>query len=217
MLVLNQPINPAPRQKLFIVVTVCCLMFVSGCQSTQTNEKATANPTPISEDSGIQKQLSLSDEVVFQNTRQLIDQHNFEKAKPLLVKLHNKYPSNHPILFHLALCQLHQDEFERALQTINKAIALAPSKSEFYNLRGNVNVKTAQYQSAEKDFLKSVELNANSSDALYNLALLNDIYFQDISTAYQYYRRYIALVPADKETQNWLKQLEYSLPKGASQ
>ena len=72
-------------------------------------------------------------------------------------------------------------------------------------------MKKKQFSEAEKYYKTAISINKNFALAHYNLALLYDIYFQDIKRAYAQYLKYLSLVPDDKETQAWADELKYSL------
>jgi uncharacterized protein YdbL (DUF1318 family) len=53
----------------------------------------------------------------------------------------------------------------------------------------------------------AIGLDPNYSYALYNIAILHDIYLQDTGKALEYYNRYLALVTDDAATRSWVEHL----------
>ncbi len=83
--------------------------------------------------------------------------------------------------------------------------------AEVHNVLGLLAVEQKAFKKAETEYLLAVTLDKKLASAHYNLALLYDIYFQDIDKAYQSYQTYLSLNPNDSKTRDWVDQLKYSL------
>ena len=74
--------------------------------------------------------------------------------------------------------------------------------------KGNI-VKARDY------YLRAIEIKDNYALAHYNLALVYDIYIQDIPKAIGHYQKYLALIKRkDQKTAEWVEQLKASMKKG---
>ncbi len=85
------------------------------------------------------------------------------------------------------------------------------SVAQAYNLQGLILQKEGQFEQAKQAFEKAIDRKSQYAEALYNLALLYDVYLQDIAKAVTYYNQYLAIVGEDDATQGWVDQLSSSL------
>ncbi len=68
---------------------------------------------------------------------------------------------------------------------------------------------------AKKDYIKAIELKPDYINAHYNLALLYDIYLQEITLAIKHYETYLSLLKkTDEATQEWVNHLRGTLANG---
>ena len=68
---------------------------------------------------------------------------------------------------------------------------------------------------AKNDYLKAIQLKPDYINAQYNLALLYDIYLQDIKSAIQHYEIYLSLIDKpDEPTLEWVNHLKGTLKNG---
>ena len=145
---------------------------------------------------------------------QLIDKQDYESAEKILLKLSKRNPSVAGVWANLAIAHYHQNETGDAEAAAKRAYELNGNDAEILNLMGLLAVKRGEFKTAEAHYKKAIELKSEFANAHYNLALLFDIYYQDIALAYQYYNRYLSLVgEQDKETADWVEQLKYSLER----
>lgn len=143
---------------------------------------------------------------------QLIDKQDYESAEKILIKLSKKSASVAGVWANLAIAHYHQNETTSSQTAAKNAYELNDNDAEILNLMGLLAVKRGDFKSAEAHYKKAIELKSEFANAHYNLALLFDIYYQDIAMAYQHYNRYLALTGGqDKETADWVEQLKYSL------
>jgi len=62
------------------------------------------------------------------------------------------------------------------------------------------------------DYLKAIEIKPAYANAQYNLALLYDIYLQEIELAIKHYEIYTSLLKKpDEATQEWINHLKGTL------
>lgn len=112
----------------------------------------------------------------------------------------------------LALAQLKTNDIPQAKQSAANALQLEPQSATLENLLGLIDVEDGAYKTAEKHYSRALELNPNLANAHYNLALLNDIYYQNVARAIQHYERYLALINnTDPDTETWVAELKRKL------
>lgn len=145
---------------------------------------------------------------------QLIDKQDYESAEKILAKLSRRNTAVAGVWANLAIAHYLQNDADSAETAAKRAYELNDNDAEILNLLGLLAVKRGDFKSAEAHYKKAIELESEFANAHYNLALLFDIYYQDIALAYQHYNRYLSLTGGqDKETADWVEQLKYSLER----
>ncbi len=131
----------------------------------------------------------------------------------------NEFIRLHPQLAgaysNLALIEYKEAKYAEAMKLAEKAITLNPQQAQAYHIRGKTYVKLGKIHEAKADYLKAVELKPGYIQAQYNLALLYDIYLQDIASAVKHYELYMALNKTqDEKTRDWISHLKGTLANG---
>jgi Tfp pilus assembly protein PilF len=112
----------------------------------------------------------------------------------------------------LALVQLRLGNIVQAKHSATNAMQLELKSASLENLMGLIDVEDGAYKAAEQHYTQALRLDPNFANAHYNLALLNDIYYQNIAKAIQHYERYLALInSADPDTEAWIAELKRNL------
>lgn len=115
----------------------------------------------------------------------------------------------------LALIHFENEEYDQALKLVEPAIELNNRQSQAYNLRAQLSIINGEVLKARDDYLKAIELNPKYTNAQYNLALLYDVYLQDVKLALQHYEIYMSLITLpDETTQSWIEHLQRTLNNG---
>ncbi len=158
--------------------------------------------------------LAVQDAEKYLEAMKAIDKSNYRFAEKTLVKLRKRNPNVTGVWANLAIAQFKQGLNEQAEKSALRANKLNPKDAEIYNLLGLIFVELGRFPLADKHYKNAINLNKSYADAHYNIALLYDIYFQDIPAAYIHYKRYLELIDfKDKETSDWVEQLKYSLDR----
>ncbi len=115
----------------------------------------------------------------------------------------------------LALIDYQQKKYERSFKQINKAIELNPLQAQSYHLRAQIQLQNGEIKQARNDYQKALELDPAYLNAHYNLALLYDIYLQEIALAIEHYSIYLSLLgEKDEIMQDWINHLKGTLENG---
>lgn len=155
-----------------------------------------------------------SDEARYQAALLQLKQGNVGAASEALASLALRYESNPEIRMNLAMAYYLAAEPDRAEEvlTIGDDLSRLP---HYHNLRGLLAVQRGDYQSAEQHYRQALELDAEHAQSHYNLALLYDMFYQDLAAARPHYLRYLELIDGnDGETTAWLRQIESALARG---
>lgn len=190
----------------FILICVA-LLALNACQTpspkpTIKTEKQVTDINSLNEQQAANYQLALA----------ALEEQDFTKAQSLLVKLTSQKPNLAGPWANLGLLNLMQKKLTKADEYLSKALTLNPEMPEVLNLMGVIATHNRKIKRAESYYLSAIKYNNNYSNAYYNLALLYDIYLQDIAKAASNYRQYLKLVDnKDETTLSWVEQLEASL------
>ena len=192
---------------LRLIVTFVVTLVLSAC-GTQPVVKET---TELTSTERTQLPLSLGDIAVLENATSLMRDQKWKQAIKPLKKLQRKYPTNDIVAVNLASSYFASDNIDDAESICNEALSINNNSAEAHNLFGLISVERRKFTVAEASYKKAISLNANYANAHFNLALLYDMYYQEIPKAYQHYLKYLTLVPDDQSTKDWVEQLKYSL------
>ncbi|VUD66186.1 Outer membrane protein assembly factor BamD [Thalassocella blandensis] len=195
--------------KFFSITGIVCLII--SCGSTPTKPDQVAQPDTTLEEAQ-PSTLTDIDQSAYQNAKQNLDEGDIKKAQNQFKTLSRKYPKNPKVMVNLATCQYLTSDFDNSAKTLEKVDAYSADVADYHNLKGLLSVQAKKFPDAEKAYLNAIKLNDKFANAHYNLALLYDIYFQDIKNAFFHYTKYLSLIDhEDQETKDWVEQLKYSL------
>ena len=196
---------------LFRLCLTCLIAtLLASCASPGIEPAAVEEGTPSSEAS-TPSAMSELDKSQYLQAIDYLNQNQPAAAESILTKLARKYPQNLEINVNLATTFYKSGEFKRAKKAITKTQSREDTLPEVHNLLGLLAVENREFSQAEAQYQTALKLDKRFAIAHYNLALLYDIYFQDIPRAYSHYMEYLTLVPDDEQTKDWVDQLRYSL------
>jgi len=180
----------------------------------QDSIKPTADSSSL-EESEKTKSVSKSDREKYRDGITALHNDDLSKAQ----RIFNEFIRNKPGLAgaysNLALVYFKQKEYEKSLKQINKALELNPKQAQALNLRAQLYVIDGEIHKAKDDYLKAVEIKPAYVNAQYNLALLYDVYLQEINLAIKHYKIYMSLLKkTDETTKEWISHLEGTLKDG---
>jgi len=188
------------------------LLLLSGCAENPVSNSATS---PSSQASKSIQDTAIAELAMYGEAINELNNKQFEQAKALLHTITTKRPQLAGPWANLALIDINANQLEPAKEKLNKAISLDPNMSQAYNLLGYIEKKEGNINKAITYYLKAIDKNPEYAIAHYNVALLYDIYLQDIPDAIQHYKRYLELTKEqDKQTADWVTELESTLKKG---
>jgi tetratricopeptide (TPR) repeat protein len=140
---------------------------------------------------------------------------DFSAARRIFSEFIRENPQMAGAYANLALIHFENQEYDQALKLVERAIGLNNRQSQAYNLRAQLLIFSGEVLDARDDYLKAIELNPQYTNAQYNLALLYDLYLQDVKLALQHYEIYMSLISQpDETTQSWIGHLKRTLNNG---
>lgn len=115
----------------------------------------------------------------------------------------------------LAIIALKNKNPEGALVLVKKSLKKNPALPQALNLLAYLEQISGDIKSAEQHYKQAIENKNDYAIAHYNLALLYDVYLQDIDSAIPHYERYMQLINnKDKSTADWLEQIKRQKDNG---
>jgi tetratricopeptide (TPR) repeat protein len=102
--------------------------------------------------------------------KNLISLHKFEEAIAEFDSVLKVDKNNPDALFNKSLCYFRLDQYDSSLASLNLLVKVAPKIADGYNLKGIVEIKKMDTNSAFNDFCKAIELDKNFAEAYLNRA-----------------------------------------------
>lgn len=203
-------INIAHGYKLSLILTLAVLAL-SACSQTPGKPSAAL---PQSADSG-EITASSADREEYKRGLIALNSNNDDEAQ----KIFNDFIEDKPELAgpytNLALIHFKKKEYDQSLELVNKALTRNSEQAQAYNLRAQILVNKGKIHDAKNDYIKAIELKPDYINAQYNLALLYDIYLQEIVLAITHYEIYLSLIKKpDEATQEWVNHLKGTVANG---
>jgi tetratricopeptide (TPR) repeat protein len=193
------------------------LIFLSLLTACTGGTRPTTEEAPADAQIPITDALSVSPEQkhLYREAITALNANQLDTAENLLKQFNRQKTDFAGPLANLGLIYFKQNKLEQAQEMLKQALEKNPQQPQALNLMGQIAYENGQAKEAEQWYLKAIASKEDYANAHYNLALLYDIFFQDIARAVEHYRRYQELTQfSDKDTANWLEQLENSLKGG---
>ncbi len=145
----------------------------------------------------------------------LLNKNQLEKAKSIFLQFNSQRPELAGPYANLAIIALKQNDIQKSFALIKTSLEKNSRSPQALNLLAYIEQKNGDIQSAEKHYKEALKYKDNYALAHYNLALLYDIYLQDIDKAIPHYERYMKLINnKDKITADWIEQLKRTKENG---
>lgn len=189
--------------KLFIIT-----LLVTSC--------STSNEVTNSPSSGLNPLVqSESERNEYKKAVLLLNKNQLEKAKSIFLQFNSQRPELAGPYANLAIIALKQNDIQKSFALIKTSLEKNSRSPQALNLLAYIEQKNGDIQSAEKHYKEALKYKDNYALAHYNLALLYDIYLQDIDKAIPHYERYMKLINnKDKITADWIEQLKRTKENG---
>ncbi|MDH5445569.1 MAG: tetratricopeptide repeat protein [Gammaproteobacteria bacterium] len=199
------------RISTLFINTLVIAAILTGCATQETQpDKVSAQDI----DKAL-KQTSEADIAKYKEILALINEGKLDKAEAALKDFADDQQALAGPWANLALISIKRNKLEEAEQRLQKALARNPEMPQALNMMGFIEKQKGNIVKARDYYLRAIEIKDNYALAHYNLALVYDIYIQDIPKAINHYQKYLALTKyKDKKTVQWLDQLKASMKKG---
>lgn len=184
--------------------------------STLLSACATVSKSPSPTSQIIKKSVSISekDSLAYVQAVADLEKGNAKVAAISLGKIAEKNPGYLDVWVNLAIANYTVKNIADAQRAIEHADKLQPASADINNIKGLICVESGQYKNAEKNYLNALKLDAKNPNIHYNMALLYDLYYQNIAKAIPYYESYLLLAgQKDEETEAWVQELKQTLKR----
>jgi len=192
------------------IALIFSVLLISSC--AQDNIKSSDSGMAVTEESEQSKSVSSSDKEKYRDGITALYNNDLSKAQRIFSEFVRNKPKLAGAYSNLALVYFKKEEFDKSLKQLNKALELNPKQAQAYNLRAQLYVVDGKIHEAKADYLKAIEYKPKYTNAQYNLALLYDVYLQEINLAIKHYKIYMSLIKEpDEATKEWITHLEGTL------
>lgn len=190
-------------KKLLLITAV---LLISACSSGPRSNvdaiPANTKATP----------LAAKDHAAYTSALADFEKGNAKAAAAALTKITNDNPGYFDGWINLATANYQLKDITAAKRALAHAQQLRATSAQVNNLRALISTEDGQYKEAEQLYLASLKLEPKNASTHYNLALLYDIYYQDLAQAVSHYEHYLALSnQTDEETEAWTAELKQKL------
>lgn len=196
-----------PNKKIGILL--CLAALLAGC---------TGGPVRRGEGERAPVPISASQRNDFDKALALMKKEQYEKAIPLLEAIlaeNDRLPGTH---INLAIAYMNLDgededsRYRKAEDALLQAVEIDPREAVAQHQLGLLYRKTGRLEQALQAYEKALKIDPEYAMAHYNLAVLCDIYLQQLECAIEHFEAYRRLLPEGESEQSekvglWLADL----------
>jgi len=193
---------------MFYIRLLLVSLLITSCSSTnETNIVSSSGLSPLEQ--------SDSERNEYRKAILLLNKNQLDTAKDIFLKLKSTRPELAGPYANLAIIALKQNQPDKALELVKTSLIRNDKLPQALNLLAYIEQENGEIKSAEKHYLEAIKYNENYALAHFNIALLYDIYLQNVDKAIPHYERYMKLINnKDKTTADWVEQLKRTRENG---
>lgn len=196
---------------MYYIKLLLVALLLSSCATTNdttiTEEAASSGVSPFEQ--------SDSEKNLYRKAVVLLNEGKLESAKEIFEEIKSDRPEFSGPYANLAVIALQEKKPEVAFKLAKLAVNKNPKFPQALNLLGYLELKNGEILAAVKHYKEAIKYKNDYALAHYNIALLYDVYMQDVQSAIPHYEKYMKLINGkDKTTADWLEQLKRTKGNG---
>lgn len=187
-------------KKIGLLSIAIYMILILGCSSVPRESKpGTAIPQGLS-------LLNPEQTLLYNQALSLMQRKDYKDAQVLFATLLKQTPLVNELSLNSALCLYYENNYREAMTVV--APLLTMNVAPAHNLAGLIEQSLHNFDGAKIHYQKALSKDPTYANALYNMALLYDVYYQEVDRAIDFYSRYLEQAADDEQTQGWLDQLK---------
>lgn len=190
--------------------------FLGGCASdpasvTPDRDASTAgNETKTAQAPG----SSAQEIALYRRAITELNNNELDKAEISFLEMVKLQPDLAGPWANLALLYIMQKKYDKAEKHIQEALNRNTKMAQALNMAGYLAEKKNQINKARNFYEQAISSKPDYAIAHYNLALVHDVYLQNLAKAVEHYERYLSLIKhEDIKTREWVQELKRNLDK----
>jgi tetratricopeptide (TPR) repeat protein len=213
----NYLINTASTSYSLRLVTLLLIVhLITACGAKSPPPLSdTASTKPITQEIEQQPPAQAINTALYQQGLDALALNDLSGARKIFQQFIDDNPRLSGPYTNLALIEYKQEHYKQASKLLDIALSLNPEQAAAFHLKALIHLQQGEILPARDHYLRAIEIKPDYKNAHYNLALLYDIYLQEIELAIQHYTRYLSLTTEkDSRTREWVNHLKNTLNNG---
>lgn len=193
-----------------VALLLASAFALPGCQSTSGHKTPPATITRGPDGFSIEEnvRVGLGVRSRFDEATQAIDDEQLERGIEILEQLVAESPEFAAAHINLAIARQRSDDLPAAEASLLRALEANPKHPVALNELGIVLRRSGRFAEARARFEEALSLQREFHFARKNLAVLCDLYLEDLACALEHYRLYLETNPEDETAEIWIADLE---------
>lgn len=202
-----------PRQVTQSILLIVAMTMLAACNTTPSKPASASAKIQVEESVGFtlieDARVKGDVRVDYDRALELLARGNSAEGISLLETVAAAAPNLSAPRISLAVAHHRMGDLEATEQHLLQALAINPNHPIALNELGIVYRKTARFAQARQQYEAALAVYPGYHYARRNLAVLCDLYLDDLECALSNYEAYMATVRSDDEAAMWLKDVRY--------